>query len=128
MQFRKAKALAGVGYTEKAIKILENLVSKNPDGMCPGTFRSFWLAIWLRSSDALFKSELAAVRVKDKEAEKKSYGKFKGQFHPSITYQHLTSHNVIGFMGKKPSTIQVGEASGSPNSNSNSEPKIQEIP
>jgi len=90
MQFRKAKALAGIGYTEKAIKILEDLVSKN-------------------QNDALFKSELAAVRIKDKEAEKKSYGKFRG------------------FLGTKPSTIQVEEAAGSSNSNSNSEPKIQEI-
>ena len=32
MLFRKAKALSGQGYTEKAIKVLEDLVAKNPDG------------------------------------------------------------------------------------------------
>lgn len=41
MQFRKAKALAGIGYTEKAIKILEDLVSKNQNGMCSGTLVDF---------------------------------------------------------------------------------------
>lgn len=32
MLFRKAKALSGIGYTEKAIKVLEDLVAKNPEG------------------------------------------------------------------------------------------------
>jgi len=31
--FRKAKALAGQGFTEKAIKLLEELATKNPTGM-----------------------------------------------------------------------------------------------
>lgn len=79
MQFRKAKALSGIGYTEKAIKILEDLVSKNQDGMCSGAPINF--RFHHASLDALFKSELAAVRIKDKEAEKKSYGKFKGELH-----------------------------------------------
>jgi hypothetical protein len=32
-QFRKAKALTGLGYTEKAIVILESLVAKDPNGV-----------------------------------------------------------------------------------------------
>ncbi|KAF8339849.1 TPR-like protein [Cantharellus anzutake] len=57
--FRRAKSLSSTGYTEKAIKILEDLVAKNPD-------------------DSTFTSELAAARAKEKEADVKSYKKFKG--------------------------------------------------
>jgi len=57
--FRKAKSLSGTGYTEKAIKILEDLVAKNPD-------------------DSAFKTELTVVREKQKQADAKSYQKFKG--------------------------------------------------
>jgi hypothetical protein len=128
MQFRKAKALAGVGYTEKAIKILEDLVSKNPDGACSGRLVDCWFTISLRLLDALFKSELAAVRIKDKEAEKKSYGKFRGGFRLGRMVRHRpTPYDKIGFMGTKPNTIQVNEAASSSSPNSNSEPKIEEI-
>jgi len=57
-QFRKAKALTGLGYTEKAIVILEALVAKDP-------------------GDLTFANELASVRQKEKAADAKSYKKFK---------------------------------------------------
>ncbi|KAG8906798.1 Cullin-3 [Tulasnella sp. 403] len=60
-KFRKAKALAGQGYTEKAIVILEELHSKDPD-------------------DAEVKRELATVTAADKAATAKSMKKFKGMF------------------------------------------------
>ncbi|KAG8931197.1 hypothetical protein FRC02_003093 [Tulasnella sp. 418] len=57
--FRKAKALSSQGYTEKAIKILEDLLKKTPD-------------------DAIIKAELEQVKAADTAASKKGLNKFKG--------------------------------------------------
>jgi len=64
--FRKAKALAGSGYTEKAIVILEDLAVKSPD-------------------DAAVKAELKSVKVVDKDREQKAMSSFKGMFNKKET-------------------------------------------
>lgn len=91
-----------------------------------------WLSVGLISPlvlDALFKSELAAVRIKDKEAEKKSYGKFRGGRHLGhcMVVHCRTLYDKTGFMGTKPSTIQVGGAAESSSPALDSGPKIEEI-
>jgi DNA mismatch repair protein MutH len=43
--FRQAKSLAGLGFTEKATKIIEGLIAKNPNGK---EYSQFWIAAQIR--------------------------------------------------------------------------------
>lgn len=78
----------------------------------------------------MFKAELAAVRAKDKAAEKKSYGKFKGVYilrnlYLIALFSDISSAHV-GFLGNKPGTI-APDNDPAPSSSSSSEPKISEV-
>ncbi|KAJ1307711.1 hypothetical protein OPQ81_001800 [Rhizoctonia solani] len=61
-KYRKAKAYAGQGYTEKAIDLLEELLKKDPN-------------------DAAMKKDLEEVKVKQAAIEKKGLAKFKGMYN-----------------------------------------------
>lgn len=59
-QFRKGKALAELGYVEKSLATLEELLKKNP------------------ADQASINAEIARVKAADREREKKHNQKFKG--------------------------------------------------
>ncbi|KAB5596156.1 hypothetical protein CTheo_428 [Ceratobasidium theobromae] len=61
-KYRKAKALAGQGYTEKAIDILEVLLKNDPN-------------------DAGIKKDLADIKASQSSVEKKGLSKFKGMYN-----------------------------------------------
>lgn len=61
-KYRKAKALAAQGYTEKAIAIIEELLKNDPD-------------------DAAMKKDLADIQANQKAVEKKGMSKFKGMYN-----------------------------------------------
>ncbi|KAF8606564.1 TPR-like protein [Ceratobasidium sp. AG-I] len=61
-KYRKAKALAAQGYTEKAITMIEELLKKEPD-------------------DAAMKKDLAEIQATQKAVEKKGMSKFKGMYN-----------------------------------------------
>ncbi|CAE6473004.1 unnamed protein product [Rhizoctonia solani] len=61
-KYRKAKAYAAQGYTEKAIDIIEELVKQDPN-------------------DAAMKKDLEDIKVKQAAVEKKGMAKFKGMYN-----------------------------------------------
>ncbi|KAH7341607.1 hypothetical protein B0J17DRAFT_647267 [Rhizoctonia solani] len=61
-KYRKAKAFAAQGYTEKAIDILEDLLKQDPN-------------------DAAMKKDLEDIKVKQAAIEKKGMSKFKGMYN-----------------------------------------------
>ncbi|CAE6465407.1 unnamed protein product [Rhizoctonia solani] len=61
-KYRKAKAYAAQGYTEKAIDILDELLKKEPN-------------------DAAMKKDLEDIKSKQAATEKKGLSKFKGMYN-----------------------------------------------
>ncbi|CAE6470852.1 unnamed protein product [Rhizoctonia solani] len=61
-KYRKAKAYAAQGYTEKAIDILEELLKQDPN-------------------DVLMKKDLEDIKIKQAATEKKGLAKFKGMYN-----------------------------------------------
>ncbi|KAL5634794.1 hypothetical protein ACGC1H_002731 [Rhizoctonia solani] len=61
-KYRKAKAYAAQGYTEKAIDILEELLKKEPN-------------------DVAMKKDLEDIKAKQAVTEKKGLSKFKGMYN-----------------------------------------------
>ncbi|CAE7225970.1 unnamed protein product [Rhizoctonia solani] len=61
-KYRKAKAYAAQGYTEKAIDILEELLKQEPN-------------------DAAMKKDLEDIKAKQAATEKKGLSKFKGMYN-----------------------------------------------
>ncbi|CAE6461260.1 unnamed protein product [Rhizoctonia solani] len=61
-KYRKAKAFAAQGYTEKAIDILEDLLKQDPN-------------------DAAMKKDLEDIKAKQAAIEKKGMSKFKGMYN-----------------------------------------------
>ncbi|CEL55579.1 Tetratricopeptide repeat protein 9C OS=Bos taurus GN=TTC9C PE=2 SV=1 [Rhizoctonia solani AG-1 IB] len=76
-KYRKAKAFAAQGYTEKAIDILEELVKQEPN-------------------DVAMKKDLEDIKVKQAEVEKKGMAKFKGMYNrpPKEEKSEDTGENV----------------------------------
>ena len=75
-QFRKGKAQAEMGYIEKALVTLEDLIKKDES-------REFYLGILLHllqpvAEKAAITAEIARIKAADKEREKKHNQKFKG--------------------------------------------------
>ncbi|CAE6536281.1 unnamed protein product [Rhizoctonia solani] len=61
-KYRKAKAYAAQGYTEKGIEILEELLKQDPN-------------------DAAVKKDLDEIKIKQAAVEKKGMSKFKGMYN-----------------------------------------------
>ncbi|QRV89907.1 hypothetical protein RhiJN_17925 [Ceratobasidium sp. AG-Ba] len=61
-KYRKAKALAGQGYTEKAISMIEELIKADPN-------------------DEAMKKDLADIKATQAAVEKKGLSKFKGMYN-----------------------------------------------
>ncbi|KAG9095949.1 hypothetical protein FRC07_011009 [Ceratobasidium sp. 392] len=61
-KYRKAKALAGQGYTEKAIGMIEELIKNDPD-------------------NEAMKKDLADIKTTQAAVEKKGMSKFKGMYN-----------------------------------------------
>lgn len=74
--FRKGKALGEQGFFEKAVKVLENLKSKNPAGI--SISRLEFMVLHTTLDKDLVDQEIARLKVIDNEREKLHKQKLKG--------------------------------------------------
>ncbi|KAG8771289.1 hypothetical protein FRC15_003528, partial [Serendipita sp. 397] len=93
-QFRKGKAQGELGYVEKALATLEDLLQKDDSGMATTEVQSSsdypW---WVHVDKAGISAEIARIKVADKEREKKHNQKFKGFLNrkPVNSYESVSS-------------------------------------
>jgi hypothetical protein len=74
--FRKAKALGEQGFFEKALKVLDDLKTKNPSGRL--FLRGYHPYLSSRSDKELVDQEIGRLRAIDNEREKVHKQRMKG--------------------------------------------------
>ncbi|KZV74359.1 hypothetical protein PENSPDRAFT_749316 [Peniophora sp. CONT] len=91
--FRKAKALGELGYFERAERLLEDIISKNPTDAAPS------------------QAELARLRALDKQREKKTNNKMKGFLGRDKSGKGIGLETDKDYHKPAPGTIASGDDS-----------------
>lgn len=90
--FRKGKALGELGFFDKSVKVLEELMSKSPAGRLYLTCRIYPTCLMSILDAQMASAEIARLRVIDQAKEKANNQKLKGD---SFSPCKMTAHCSI---------------------------------